>query len=96
MVASVVGDDNSACAKLGLSGQCCPDANGHHLGCCSALNNTVRVPHAVSAQCAMNLNCKRLGLNAGNCCPTDDGQTLGCCPPTIPTNGAPSRALFAA
>lgn len=75
-------DDNSACAALGLAGSCCPDDNGNSLGCCSAFGNIVHMPHAVSARCSMNVNCKHLGLTEGNCCPTDDGTTLGCCPPT--------------
>lgn len=76
-------DDNSACAALGLSGLCCPGADGVFLGCCGAANNTARKPHSVSARCALNLGCKKLGLGGGNCCPTDDGTTLGCCPPVV-------------
>ena len=73
-------DDNSACAKLGISGLCCPTASGNDLACCTEDSNVVRKPHAISAACSANSACHFQKLS-GNCCPTDDGNMLGCCPP---------------
>lgn len=55
------------CAVLNLVGDCCPNAIGKYLDCCTP-----------SRQCSGNQKCAALGLG-GLCCPNDAGHQLDCC-----------------
>ena len=54
------------CQVLNLVGDCCPNAIGKYLDCCT------------SGQCSSNQRCAALGLG-GSCCPNDAGHYLDCC-----------------
>lgn len=74
---------NSGCAPLKLSGNCCPASNGKNLGCCSSTE-----PSA-STLCVNSFGCSATNLTIGSCCPTSTGVYLDCCsikasdPPTF-------------
>jgi len=63
--------DNAACAVLGLTGACCPTAEGNYLDCCSGSSQA-----NVAPQCSAHAACTGL---SGECCPTQDGVFLECC-----------------
>merc|ERR1712187_17365 len=48
-----------------ITGNVCPDDNGHYNACCHQ-----------SAKCSYENQCPGL---AGDCCPTPGGMMLGCC-----------------
>ena len=86
----------AACASLGLTGDCCPTAQGVALGCCAlggapdspvgpASKDTLSKP----ASCSAHTGCAALGLT-GDCCPTAAGVALGCCSLAPAPNSSPA------
>lgn len=70
--------DNSACASIGMVGDCCPTSSGQRLACCNADDNYVTRHITKSGACDDNSACAKLGI-AGMCCPTSSGTDLACC-----------------
>ena len=75
----------TGCASLGLSGDCCPTAQGIALGCCalgrapdSPVGPASKVAPSKPTSCSAYTGCAGLGLS-GACCPTAAGVALGCC-----------------
>jgi endo-1,3(4)-beta-glucanase len=71
---------NKACADAGLSGECCPTAEGDFLQCCGVPNSSDKGKSAGEngGSCQQNEACAQAGL-FGECCPTAEGTFLECC-----------------
>mmetsp|Transcript_6645 Transcript_6645/g.9874 ORF Transcript_6645/g.9874 Transcript_6645/m.9874 type:complete len:237 (+) Transcript_6645:799-1509(+) len=73
---------NKKCGQQGLTGECCPAANGVVLGCCDILSSdSDKSSTANSSSCIANEKCAAAGLE-GDCCPAPGGIHLGCCDST--------------
>lgn len=89
-------ETTSACAVLGLTGECCPTIDNWTLDCCTA--------PPIEKECSANAACAALNLE-GECCPTIDDVFLDCCSempndcvdssdpecPVVPTDAACQR-----
>ena len=70
--------DNTACARVGMVGDCCPTYSGQKLACCSADDNYVTRHITTVGACDDNSACAKLGMS-GMCCPSAAGTDLACC-----------------
>lgn len=71
---------NPQCARLNLTGECCPTTDGVDLYCCEGYEPPVNS----NPSCAAHMACAALA--GPNCCPTDDGTILYCCDNYDPPN----------
>ena len=83
--------DHEGCAKLSLTGFCCPAPSGSNLGCCDSFDQSAdkdEVPqnpesasqslNTAPASCLAHDKCVALGLTE-LCCPPAHGANLLCC-----------------